>query len=195
MNLRTVSLWVVLSDQASKFLIVRFLHLDQSVTLIRGFLYLTYVLNPGAAFGFMADSRAIFRIPFFIAITVIASVFVYGYQRFVPREKAWVRFALGLIWGGAMGNFVDRIFYRKVVDFINFQIAFSFHQWLPFVGGQTVDRIHATVPAVSVQTWYQTRQLFPWVFNVADSCITVGLAILLLNYWAGGERKPAKGAY
>jgi signal peptidase II len=97
----------------------------------------------------MANTRSVFRIPFFIAITIAAGLIVYAYQRFIPYEKKWTRFALGLIWGGAMGNFIDRVFYRKVVDFIDAR----YHQY----------------------QWY--------VFNVADSCITVGLVILFLSYW------------
>jgi signal peptidase II len=160
MTLRSVSLWAVLVDQLSKYLIVRLMHLDQSVQLIKGFLYITYIQNPGAAFGFMAENKAYIRIPFFVAITVGAGMIVYAYQRFVPKERSRVRFALGLIWGGAMGNFIDRVFYRKVVDFIN------------------------------VQVMYHHQSVFPWIFNVADSCITVGLAILILSYWFDRNERP-----
>lgn len=184
MTMRTVSLWVVLADQVSKYVIVQFLHLDQSVTFIKNFLYITYVLNPGAAFGFMADSKAVIRIPFFVAITMGAGLIVYAIQRFIPRERAWMRFALGLIWGGAMGNFIDRIFHGKVVDFINVQIVYSYHQLFPFISVQDMSRYHSFLTFMNVQAMYQSRQLFPWVFNIADSCITVGLIILLGNWFS-----------
>lgn len=159
MRLRDISLLAVVADQLSKYFIMRFCVLNNPVTLIKDYLYLTYIQNPGAAFGFMADTTATVRVPFFIVITVGAGLIVYAYQRFVPLDRKWTRAALGLIWGGAMGNFVDRIFYKKVVDFID--VRFHGHQW------------------------------FPYVFNVADSCITVGITILILSSLL---EKPAQSA-
>ena len=151
MIIRRVSVLAVLSDQISKYLVMHYCRMGDSITIIRDYLYLTYIQNPGAAFGFMANTPAYIRIPFFIAITFGAGLIVYAYQRFIPSEKVLQRFALGLIWGGAMGNFIDRVFYRKVVDFID--VRFHQHQW------------------------------FPYIFNLADSCITVGLTLLLLGYF------------
>jgi signal peptidase II len=156
--IKRVSLIAVLCDQTSKLLVMHYCRMGDSITVIRDYLYLTYIQNPGAAFGFMANTPALIRIPFFVTITCGAGLIVYSYQRFVPSEKALQRLALGLIWGGAMGNFIDRVFYRKVVDFID--VRFHQHQW------------------------------FPYIFNVADSCITVGLTLLLLGYFFG-KPKPS----
>src|SRR5580658_2685879 len=131
MIIRRVSTLAVLSDQISKLLIMHYCRIGDSIPIIRDYLYLTYIQNPGAAFGFMANTPAYVRIPFFIAITFGAGLIVYAYQRFVPSEKTLQRVALGLIWGGAMGNFIDRVFYRKVVDFID--VRFHQHQWFPYV--------------------------------------------------------------
>jgi signal peptidase II len=158
MRLRDVSILALVADQVSKYLVLHHLEMGRSITLIPGWLYLTYIQNPGAAFGFMANTPAWVRIPFFLFITLGAGIIVYAYQRFIPKEKALQRFALGLIWGGAMGNFVDRVVYRRVVDFID--VRFQQHQW------------------------------FPYIFNVADSCITVGLILLLYTYWQ--EREPKR---
>lgn len=150
MNIRGVSLLAVILDQLSKFLVVHFCKLGQPVTVLKEYFYITYTQNPGAAFGFMADTPAFLRIPFFVVITLGAGLIVYAYQRFIPLDRKLHRFALGLIWGGAMGNFIDRVFYRKVVDFID--VSYHQHHW--------------------------------YVFNMADSCITVGvvlLAYLFLN--------------
>ncbi len=157
MIIRRVSLLAVLCDQISKLLVMHYCRIGDSITLIRDYLYLTYIQNPGAAFGFMANTPAYIRIPFFVAITLGAGLIVYAYQRFVPSEKTLQRAALGLIWGGAMGNFIDRVFYRKVVDFID--VRFHQHQW------------------------------FPYIFNLADSCITVGLTLLLLGYFFGKQKQ------
>ncbi len=152
MKIRNISIVIVLLDQLSKYLVVHFCHKGQSVVVLKNFLSLTYIDNPGAAFGFMANTQAWIRIPFFVLITIGAGLIVYSYQRLIPLEKVWQRFSLGLIWGGAMGNFVDRVVYRQVVDFIDVEkIAF----------------------------WHYH---FPFIFNVADSCITVGLTLLISIY-------------
>lgn len=152
MKIRNISIVIVLVDQLSKYLVVHFCHKGQSVVVLKNLLSLTYIDNPGAAFGFMANTQAWIRIPFFVLITIGAGLIVYSYQRLIPREKVWQRFSLGLIWGGAMGNFVDRVVYRQVVDFIDVEkIAF----------------------------WHYH---FPFIFNVADSCITVGLTLLIFIY-------------
>jgi len=149
-KIRQISFWVVLLDQLSKYLIVRFCHMGQSIVILKNIVSLTYIDNPGAAFGFMANTASWIRIPFFILITIGAGLIVYAYQRLIPSERNWQRLSLGLIWGGAMGNFIDRVFYRQVVDFID-------------------------VEKISFLNYH-----FPYIFNVADSCITVGLTLLIV---------------
>jgi signal peptidase II len=151
-KIRTISFWVVILDQLSKYLVVHFCPKSQSIVVLKNILSLTYIDNPGAAFGFMANTQPWIRIPFFVLITIGAGLIVYSYQRLIPREKVWQRFSLGLIWGGAMGNFIDRVVYRQVVDFIDVEK-------IPF--------------------WHYH---FPFIFNVADSCITVGLTLLISIY-------------
>lgn len=172
MTLRNVSLGVVIVDQISKYLIVRFCQLNQPVVLVHDFLYLTYVQNPGAAFGFMAATNPLIRIPFFIFITLGAGLIIYAYQRFLPPEKKVQRLALGLIWGGAMGNFIDRVVYRRVVDFIDVE--------------------HLRLGPVMWRGHFYGPFHFPWIFNGADSCITVGITLLILSYLLEKPAPPAE---
>jgi signal peptidase II len=148
MILMGVSLLVVALDQFTKFLILQSVRLNDSVPLYPDFLYLTYIQNPGTAFGFMSNMEGVVRIPFFIAITLAAGSIVYMYQRIMPQEKHLSRVGLGLVWGGALGNFLDRILYGKVIDFID--VRYHDYQW--------------------------------YIFNVADSCVTVGLLLLLFEF-------------
>jgi len=148
MMLLGVSMLVLALDQFTKFLVTQSLGLHESVALLPGFLHFTYVQNGGVAFGFMSSMEAVVRIPFFVAITIAAGSIVYFYQRLLPQEKRLPRVALGFVLGGALGNFIDRILYGKVIDFIDMRYQ-DFH-------------------------WY--------VFNVADSCITVGLLFLLIEF-------------
>lgn len=100
--------------------------------------HLTYVLNPGAAFGLMAGQTWIFVVT---AIIVLGGV-VYGQFR-IAREDRITRLALGLIGGGALGNLYDRVVIRSVVDYLDFQI-------------------------------------WPYVFNFADSMIVLGAGLLII---------------
>ena len=155
MMLIGISMLVVALDQFTKFLVLQTLQLNESTPLYPGFLFLTYIQNPGIAFGFMSGMESFVRIPFFVAITLAAGFIIYAYQRLMPPERVFTRVALGLVWGGALGNFVDRILYGRVIDFIDMR----YHEY----------------------QWY--------TFNLADSCISIGLLFLLFEFIWGAWRK------
>lgn len=150
-------MFVMALDQTTKFLIIRSIHLNDSTTILPNYIYLTYIQNPGTAFGFMSNMELFVRIPFFVMVTGLAAFIVHIYQRFLPPERHLSRIALGLVLGGAFGNFIDRLLHGKVIDFID----------LRFHGFQ----------------WY--------IFNVADSCITVGLLFLFIEYLLPKRDKKA----
>lgn len=157
MMLMGVSMLVVALDQLTKFMVLNNMYVTESVPVLPNLLYLTYIQNPGSAFGFMSNMQSLVRIPFFIAATAGATAIVYMYHRMVPPEKSYTRVALGLIWGGALGNLVDRLLYGKVIDFIEMR--------------------------------YHEFQWFPYIFNVADSCITIGVSFLLIDFIATQRKK------
>lgn len=101
------------------------------VTLVEGYLALSYVRNPGAAWGFLARARDTFRRPFFVGISVVAMVFIlYLFVR-LERGQRLMMMALSLVMGGAVGNFVDRLRFNYVIDFIDFHIQRRF-KWPTF---------------------------------------------------------------
>jgi signal peptidase II len=130
MMLIGVSMLVLALDQLAKFWVTRSLHLHESVALLPGTLHFTYIQNPGVAFGFMSGMETVVRIPFFVAITIAAGSIIWAYQRLLPQEKRLTRVALGFILGGALGNFIDRVLYGKVIDFIDMRYQ-GFH-WYVF---------------------------------------------------------------
>lgn len=89
----------------------------QSITLINNFLYITYVRNPGAAFGLFPYQTA-----FFIIITLVVAALILYYYRILSEDHRWLRFSLALQLGGALGNLIDRIRGGYVIDFINFTV-------------------------------------------------------------------------
>lgn len=104
---------LVLADQITKWLTIRFLASGERVALISGILSLTYVENRGAAFGILAGARW-----FFIAITllVVAALVVYGIKKNPP--SVLFKISAPLICAGAVGNLIDRVFRGYVVDMI-----------------------------------------------------------------------------
>ncbi len=108
---------VILADQLTKQIVIRSMEIGQSITVINNFLYITYVRNPGAAFGMLP-----YQTVFFIVITVVITALVIYFYRTLSDNHKWLRFGLSLLLGGAMGNLIDRINGGYVVDFINFTI-------------------------------------------------------------------------
>lgn len=102
-------------DQISKWLVVAYLKPVGSVTLIPGFLRLTYLENRGAAFGSLSEHRWVFMI--FSTVAIVA-VIVY-LLRFAENSRL-LRWTLALIIGGGVGNMIDRVALGYVIDFIDF---------------------------------------------------------------------------
>lgn len=138
-----LALTVIVLDQVAKALVVHALP-SGGLALFGGAIHLDYVRNSGAAFGVYRTGGLTFAV---IAVLVSAGILVYF--RRLARSPLAVRFGLGLIEGGALGNLIDRVRLGYVVDFIDLR-------WWP-------------------------------VFNVADSAIVVGVALLLIQSLLPGQ--------
>jgi len=112
-----LALAIVLIDQLSKFYIQAHMMPNMSIPVIQDVFHITYILNPGAAFGLFEHQTIVFVI---IAILMIAAV-IYFYPQ-IPRQYRLLRFGIGLMVGGAIGNVIDRIKTGYVVDFFDFRI-------------------------------------------------------------------------
>ncbi len=77
-----------------------------------------YTVNPGAAFGLMADADEQYRKPFFIIVSLVAVLIIIGILRKVPFQQQILFWGLTLIAAGALGNFIDRLMFGYVIDFI-----------------------------------------------------------------------------
>lgn len=121
---------IILLDQVTKHYIQQFLRLHESVTVIEGFFSLTYIRNPGAAFGFLAGQSAGFRSVFFFTVSAVALVLLIFFLLQTPKEDTYGLVALSLLFGGAVGNLIDRLRYGEVVDFLDFYVD-RFH-WPAF---------------------------------------------------------------
>ncbi len=117
-------------DIATKYVVQQNMLLYQSVPIIPGFLNFTYIQNPGAAFGFMANMPHPWRSIFFVTISIVALVVIIVLFVKSPADDYWNRTALILILSGAVGNLIDRLRFGAVVDFIDVYIR-SWH-WPAF---------------------------------------------------------------
>ncbi|MFQ5960883.1 MAG: signal peptidase II [Candidatus Methylomirabilales bacterium] len=126
----SIALIITVLDQLSKFAVQEKLDLGQVIPIIPSFFNLTYVLNPGAAFGFLSGASAAFRNPFFITISVIAVLFILYYRSHHRGMSLLPSLGLAFILGGALGNLIDRLRIGMVVDFLDFFYG-SYH-WPAF---------------------------------------------------------------
>jgi signal peptidase II len=114
---------VIVLDQITKAAITSRFFLHESYGVIAGFFNIVYVMNPGAAFGFLAGASATFRYIFFIGITVLAISLIIFYLVKSKPGSILIVSSLTLIFAGAVGNLIDRIRFGAVVDFIDVYVS------------------------------------------------------------------------
>jgi signal peptidase II len=121
---------VIALDQLTKWLITSSLRLHESIPVIHDLFSITYIRNSGAAFGILAGSHAGFRLLFFGLTTVLAmAVLGIIYVRLSPSD--WIGLmSVSAIFGGAVGNLIDRIRAGEVIDFLDFSLLG--HHWPAF---------------------------------------------------------------
>jgi signal peptidase II len=111
---------IVVIDQITKYVIVQKFVLHETL-VVTPFFNLVRVHNTGAAFSMLAGAGGWQRL-FFIAIAVVASLWVVWLLRRHPQQKLFC-LALGMILGGAIGNLIDRVLFGAVVDFVQVHYA------------------------------------------------------------------------
>lgn len=120
---------IIILDQISKWSIIRFLGEHESVK-VTGFFNLVHVRNRGMAFGLM--NRSDFDAGFYLltVATVVAIVLLLVWFFKLKKEDSRLAFGLSLILGGAVGNLIDRLRFREVIDFLDFRLG-AYH-WPSF---------------------------------------------------------------
>lgn len=98
------------------------MEIHQSQVIIEGFFNLTYIQNPGAAFGLFADHESGLRTIFLTGVGILAVILLGFFFRKSPDEAWGTHLAFSFILGGAFGNLIDRVRLGVVVDFLDFYI-------------------------------------------------------------------------
>jgi len=121
---------IIVVDQATKLAVMESMRLHESIPIVQDFFSLTYIRNPGAAFGLLAGSSNAFRMVFF-GITSLVALALLGTILFRLPEKDWLgQLSIAGILGGAVGNLIDRLRYGEVIDFLDVHVK-SYH-WPAF---------------------------------------------------------------
>lgn len=118
--LAAVAALVVVLDQLTKLYVHTHFELGEYIPVIPDFFNITYVRNPGAAFGFMRDSHETFRTIFFLSMPPLAMITILAILKGVANNDSIQILALSGIFGGAVGNYLDRLRFGFVVDFLDF---------------------------------------------------------------------------
>jgi signal peptidase II len=121
-KLAWVAALVILVDQVSKALILNNLPIHQSVKVIEGLFDITHIRNPGGAFGLMANMSAATRMFVFLFLSSLAVGLLFYLYKKTPKTHSFLATGFAMIFGGAIGNLIDRIRFGNVVDFLDFYI-------------------------------------------------------------------------
>jgi len=114
---------VVVMDQITKALILGYLPLYNSITVVPGFFNIIHIHNPGGAFGFLADQGSGVRKTVFLFVSFLAVCLIFWFYKKTPMTHRILATGFAMIFGGAIGNLIDRVRFGKVVDFLDFYIG------------------------------------------------------------------------
>lgn len=117
-----LSLAIVVADQVTKIYVMQTMKLHESIPVIANFFSITYIRNPGAAFGFLSSSSGSFRFVFFGVTSLFALGLLGTILVRMPKHDWMGQLSVAGILGGAIGNLLDRLRYGEVIDFLDFYL-------------------------------------------------------------------------
>ena len=113
------ALFIILLDQASKLYIQYSMHIGESIPVIEGIFYITYIENPRTSFGLFEYNSSFFVIAMLISVILVILI----YKKIIFKKDSFMYIPLTLVFGGAVGNLIDRVrIDGRVIDFIDFRI-------------------------------------------------------------------------
>ena len=143
---------MIVIDQYTKFMVTLHIPINYSMKVVKDFFNLTHIRNSGVAFGIFSDQNSELKpyILIFISIIAIIAILIIFHQ--TGKNKKMVQVGLVLVFSGAIGNLIDRVLHKEVIDFIDLFID---------------------------------NQHWP-AFNIADSCITIGVMLMIADMLVSG---------
>jgi len=175
---------VILIDQVSKIMVKTSMRLDESFAVLGNWFYIHFTENPGMAMGI--EWGGVAGKYFLSGFRMVAITFITYYIYTLIKNKAHTGFifAMSLILAGAAGNIFDSLFYGLYFsesDVFTIAKAFPEKGYTTFMQGKVVDMLY--FPMFYMPEWVPVlggHKFFPYIFNVADAAISVGVALILL---------------
>lgn len=173
MRVLIYTFFIVIADQVTKLYVkgikIPLLGIDfqgmpyqSSINVIGNFFKITFIENPGMAFGMQIGGKL-----FLSLFTIFATLLLTGFLYKNRNEGLLLRLSLSFILGGAIGNLIDRIFYGKIYDYA------------PIFYGKVVDFLHFDFPNFTIFG----KNIYSWpIFNIADVFVTAGFLMILIGY-------------
>jgi len=162
MNWLWLTTAVTVIDQITKQAAEQSLTLHQAVPAIPN-LNWTLMYNQGAAFSFLSEAGGWQRW-FFLGLSSVISLFLFFWLKQLDQNKKLLSLSLALILGGAIGNLIDRALFGHVIDFIQYYY-----------------QSNACLPGFSLWELQTGSTCFWPAFNIADSAIMLGAALLVID--------------
>lgn len=171
MKVLYISFFVIIIDQITKFLVKGFkvaslginlpgMPYGSSKPIIGEFLKITFIENPGMAFGLDIGPKM-----FLTLFTIAASLIIFFYIYKHRKDGLLIRLSLAFILAGAVGNLIDRTFYGII------------YKYAPFFHGKVVDFIQLDIWDFTI--FGKTYTTWP-IFNLADLSVTIGFLIIII---------------
>ncbi len=178
-------LLLLVVDQIIKIEVKTGMHLHESIKITNWF-YITFIENEGMAYGMTIGSKLVLSLFRIVAISVLG---YYIYRQIKSDGRPFYIVLLALILAGAAGNLIDCMFYGLVFTssspfYLSYFVPFG-TGYAPFLMGKVVDMFYFPLIVTTYPDWFpfwggQSFIFFSPVFNFADSCISVGVILLLL---------------
>lgn len=180
-------LLVLLVDQASKIIVKTNMTLHESIEIFSWF-KIMFIENNGMAYGMEIGSKLLLSI---MRVVLIGLLGVYLVREIKAEARKGYIVCLAMIVAGAVGNMIDGMFYGLVFDE---STPYSVADWVPFgsgyasfLTGKVVDMLYFPIIDTILPDWMPVMAgerfvFFSPIFNVADSCISVGVVALLIWY-------------
>ena len=125
-----ISSSLIVIDQYTKFMVTLHIPLSYSINVVEGFFNLTHVRNSGVAFGIFSEQNSKLKPYLLIFVSIIAIIAILVIFHQTGKEKRLVQGGLVLVFSGAIGNLIDRVLHKEVIDFID--IFFNNRHWPAF---------------------------------------------------------------
>ena len=180
-----IVLLLLVIDQVIKIEVKTGMHLHESIRVTDWF-YISFIENNGMAFGMTIVNKLVLSLFRIFAISVVGW---YLFRQIKHNARTLWVVCLALVFAGAIGNLIDCMFYGLIFNasspyYVSYFVPFG-HGYAPFLMGKVVDMFYFPLIVTTWPEWIpfvggDEFVFFSPVFNFADSCVSVGVILILL---------------